>query len=146
MENLTYILTDDSDHYRRTCIFALNRLDGIECIGQAENGELLLEMLKTTQPDFLFLDINMPILDGEKALVMIKAFYPKIKVIMLSMHHDYKLTMRLLGLGANSYITKDSDIEVFVKTIQGITTNDTFFNAHVTRAYNYVTDNAISLN
>ena len=141
MNKQTFILTDDNHDYRKSCLFGLQDYEAVECIGEAENGQLLLAMLKEKQPDFLLLDIDMPILNGEKTLVMVKAFYPKVKVIMLSMHHDYNVTMRLLSLGANGYITKDSDIEVFYKTIQGVQTVDTFFNDHVMRAFIAVTEN-----
>jgi DNA-binding NarL/FixJ family response regulator len=81
-------------------------------IAEADNGMQLLTVLKHVQPHVILLDIQMPIMDGINTLPEIKKLYPEIKVIMLTMHNDHSMISKLMELGANSNLTKNSDSEI----------------------------------
>jgi DNA-binding NarL/FixJ family response regulator len=135
----TFIIADDHAHFIKGLRFALNPQTDLECIGEAYNGAHLLEMLKVNEPDVVFLDINMPVMGGEEALLLIKAYHKKVKVIILSMHQDYNITMKLMALGANSYVTKDADIDVILDTVRNLKPDGTaYFNTHVKNAFEYI--------
>lgn len=97
-------------------------------VAEAENGMQLLNLLKHVKPDVILLDIQMPIMDGLTTLPEIKKLYPDVRVIMLSMHNDHSVISRMMEIGANSYLTKDSDAEVIYQAIKSCYESEFYFN------------------
>jgi len=81
----------------------------LKCLGEAENGAKLLEMLKKLNPDVVLLDLKMPELDGFGALKAIRELYPDIKIIILTMNDDEQLVLHLMEEGANGYLVKNAE-------------------------------------
>ena len=94
----------------------------------AENGSIAVEKVRQENYDLILMDIQMPIMDGLTALPEIKKLYPDIKVIMLSFLNDHSVISKMMELGANSYITKESGAELIYEAIRGVFENDFHFN------------------
>lgn len=121
-------ITDDHALFRAGVKTALSSRKDIQMIAEAENGMQLLNLLKHIKPDVILLDIQMPIMDGLSTLPEIKKLYPEIKVIMLSMHNDHSVITRMMEIGANSYLTKDSDSEMIYQAIRTCFEQEFYFN------------------
>lgn len=121
-------IADDHALFRTGVKTSLSSRPDIEMIAEAENGMQLLNLLKHIKPDVILLDIQMPIMDGLTTLPEIKKMYPDVKVIMLSMHNDHSVITRMMEIGANSYLTKDSDSEVIYQAIKTCYEQEFFFN------------------
>jgi DNA-binding NarL/FixJ family response regulator len=67
-------------------------------------------------------------MDGLTTLPEIKKLYPDIKVIMLSMHNDHSMISKMMEIGANSYLTKESDSETIYRAIRTCYEEEFFFN------------------
>ncbi len=104
-------IADDHHLFRAGVRASLSSRKDIQMVGEAENGMQLLNLLKHMRPDVILLDIQMPIMDGYATLPEIKKLHPDIKVIMLSMINDASMITRMMEIGANSYLTKESDAE-----------------------------------
>ncbi|MCZ2222711.1 MAG: response regulator transcription factor [Chitinophagales bacterium] len=133
-EKIKVIITDDHALFRQGVKVALSHRQDIEFLGEAENGMQLLNMLKFLQPDVILLDIQMPIMDGIATLPEVKKIMPDVKIIMLTMHNEVTLISKLMGIGANSYLTKDSDSETIYQAIKTCFENEFFFNEFTNRA------------
>jgi DNA-binding NarL/FixJ family response regulator len=70
-------------------------------------------------------------MDGISTLPEIKRLYPEIKVVMLTMHNDHSMISRLLELGANGYLTKNSDSEVIYEAVKTVFEQEYYIN-HLT--------------
>jgi DNA-binding NarL/FixJ family response regulator len=103
-------------------------------VAEAENGMQLLNLLRHIQPDVVLLDIQMPVMDGLTALPEIKKLYPGIKVIMLSFLNDHSVISKMMEIGANSYITKESGAEMIYDAIRGVYEHDFYFNELTNKA------------
>ena len=134
MEPIKVLIADDHVLYRAGVKTALSSKNDVKVIAEADNGMHLLNMLKMVQPDVILLDIQMPIMDGVTALPEIKKSWPNIKVIMLTMLEDHSMVTRLMELGANSYLSKTSDIEVIYEAIKTCFEQDYYFNALTNKA------------
>jgi len=122
------IIADDHALFRTGVKTTLSMRKDIKMIGEADNGAQLLTLLKVLQPDVILLDIQMPIMDGIATLPEIKELYPDIRVIMLTMHNDHSMISKLMELGANSYLTKNSDSEVIYEAVKTVYAQEYFFN------------------
>lgn len=134
MEPIKVLIADDHVLYRAGVKTALSSKEDVKVIAEADNGMHLLTMLKMIQPDVILLDIQMPVMDGITALPEIKKNWPDIKVIMLTMLEDHSMITKLMELGANSYLSKTSDIEVIYEAIRTCFEQDYFFNALTNKA------------
>jgi two-component system response regulator YesN len=77
---------------------------------EASNGKVALPILTKEKPDFIILDILMPVMSGIEFLeaVNINKYYPKTKVLVLSNLSDQKTIDQILGMGASKYLLKAS--------------------------------------
>ena len=127
-------IADDHALFRAGVKTFLSSRSDIQMVAEAENGMQLLNLLKHIQPDVVLLDIQMPIMDGLTTLPEIKKLYPDIKVIMLSMHNDHSMISRMMEIGANSYLTKESDSETIYDAIRTCHEQEFFFNELTNKA------------
>jgi len=128
------LITDDHTLFRAGVKATLSLYPDIEFIGEAENGMQLLNLVKFLQPDVILLDIQMPIMDGIATLPEVKKILPNVKIIMLTMNDDVSMISRLMEIGANSYLTKNSDSSTIYEAIKTVHTNEFFFNEYTNKA------------
>jgi len=133
-EPIKVAIADDHVLFRAGVKSALSVHKDIKMIAEADNGMQLLTVLKHIQPDVILLDIQMPIMDGINTLPEIKKLYPEIKVIMLTMHNDHSMISKLMELGANSYLTKNSDSEIIYQAIKTVHEQEYYFNQLTNKA------------
>jgi DNA-binding NarL/FixJ family response regulator len=128
------LITDDHALFRTGVKASLSHYPDIEFIGEAENGMQLLNLLKFLQPDVILLDIQMPIMDGIATLPEVKKILPHTKIVMLTMNDDVSMISKLMEIGANSYLTKNSDSETIYEAIKTVHTKEYFFNEYTNKA------------
>ena len=138
MKNLDAVIkvaiADDHALFRTGVKTSLSQRKDIQMIAEAENGMQLLNLLKHIKPDVILLDIHMPIMDGYTTLPEIKKLYPEMKVIMLSMNNDPSIITKMMEIGANSYLTKESDSETIYQAIRTCFEQEFFFNELTNKA------------
>jgi DNA-binding NarL/FixJ family response regulator len=132
MKNLDTVIkvaiADDHALFRTGVKTSLSSRKDIQMIAEAENGMQLMNLLKHIKPDVILLDIHMPIMDGYSTLPEVKKLYPEVKVIMLSMNNDPSIITKMMEVGANSYLTKESDSETIYQAIRTCYEQEFFFN------------------
>ena len=127
-------IADDHALFRAGVKTALSSKKDIELIAEADNGMQLLHLLRHIEPDVILLDIQMPIMDGIQTLPEIRKLRPDAKVIILSMHNDHSMISKLMEIGANSYLTKNSDSETIYQAIRTCYDQEFFFNELTNKA------------
>lgn len=121
-------IADDHALFRAGVRTVLSTKEDVDLVAEADNGQQLLNQLRTVEPDVILLDIQMPVMDGIQALPEIRNVRPDAKVIILSMHNDHSMISKLMEIGANSYLTKNSDSETIYDAIKNCYENEFFFN------------------
>lgn len=133
-EPIKVIIADDHVLYRAGVKTALSSKKDIKIIAEADNGMHLINLIKTIQADVILLDIQMPIMDGIAALPEVKKLCPQTKIIMLTMVDDNSMITKLMELGANSYLTKNSDSEIIYEAIKTCYEQEYYFNSLTNKA------------
>jgi DNA-binding NarL/FixJ family response regulator len=106
---------------------------GYEVHLECDNGQMLLDKLeKETAPDVVLMDINMPVMDGYQATLLLKKNYPLINVLALSMYDDEYAIIRMIKNGAKGYIVKDSDPLILKTAIDTVVTKGFYYSEMVT--------------
>lgn len=127
MESKKAIIVDDHKIFRESLAFMLVNQANIEVLAQANNGKELIDFLKTTKPDIVLLDIEMPIMDGVEATRQAILLHPDIKILILSMHKDEEFYSSMIDLGVKGFILKESDSSEVKKAIDEILDGNLYF-------------------
>jgi len=122
-QKISILIADDNKDFCSILSEYLSIQEDAEVVGIAKDGNETLKLLVETKPDVLVLDIIMPHLDGlgvlEKLHSMELEKFPKI--IILSAVGQDKITQRAINFGADYYVVKPFDFEVFMKRIRQVT-------------------------
>ena len=94
--------------------------DDIQIVGEASDGYEAIEMADTLRPAVVVMDINMPRLNGIEATTRIKALYPEIRVIGLSVNAGPNNKEAMLKAGADMLLTKEAAVEELYRGIQKV--------------------------
>lgn len=116
--SIKVVLADDHTIVRRGLRQLLDIDPQIQVVFEAENGNEVLEYIRTSPVDVVILDITMPGRNGLETLKELKRLAPQIAVVVLSMHPLEQYAVRVLKAGAAGYITKESAPEELVDAIR----------------------------
>jgi two-component system nitrate/nitrite response regulator NarL len=109
---------------------ALEFEDDIQVIGEANDGEALIELVRLKQPDVVITDIRMPKCDGICATKIIKTEFPHIQVVGFSMFDQPQAIDQMKEAGASGYIMKNSSLSKVVEAIRTVAQKKLFFDTN----------------
>lgn len=125
--NPTRILLVDDHALVRAGIRALiTMIDGFEVVGEAGNGAEALALIEKVNPDIVLLDITMPGMNGLTALNEIKARFPNVRVIILTMHEAREYAIQALRGGAAGFIPKRAASNELQQAIETVMAGKTY--------------------
>ncbi len=105
--------------------------DDIQVIGQANDGEALLKLVRLKQPKVVLCDIRMPKMDGIQATTTILKEFPHTKVVAFTMFDQTEAVQQMLKAGAHGYILKNSSLEVVLEAIRSVAKGNTYFDKKI---------------
>jgi DNA-binding NarL/FixJ family response regulator len=131
MEKIKIILADDHILVREGFKSLLSKKKEFEVVGEAENGQELLELIDNLSADVLLVDISMPLLNGIEAIGQMKKINPDLKFIMLTMHEEAEYILKSIQAGANGYLLKNVEPEELENAIKTVAKGGKYFNATI---------------
>jgi DNA-binding NarL/FixJ family response regulator len=111
------LLADDHTMFRQGLKEMLATDEGIEVVGEAENGEEALELAGEMLPDVLILDVDMPVMGAREVLERLIGISPMPRVVVATMYDDPRLVRELLALGASAYLVKSASLEELLAAV-----------------------------
>jgi DNA-binding NarL/FixJ family response regulator len=120
------ILADDHAMLREGIARLINAAKGLQIVGEASDGLMLLKLLHHTTPDMVILDVSMPGLRGIEAAQEIRKTYPGVAILFLSMHKKKEYLHLALATGAKGYILKEDSGSELIQAIAEIRRGKTY--------------------
>jgi DNA-binding NarL/FixJ family response regulator len=136
MDVIRVVLADDHTLFRNGLKMLLSGYSDIQVVGEASDGEMLLNLLSRTATDVVLLDIEMPIINGFEATGYIKEHYPGVNIISLSMYGEEEYYYRMIEAGARGFLLKSSEINEVITAIHKVCKGSTYFSSEI--LYNVV--------
>ena len=112
------MLVDDHTMVRKGLATFLRAFDDLELAGEAESGQMAIQLCATLQPDVILMDMVMPDMNGAAATRAIRQKFPAVQVIALTSFKEEELVKSALEAGAIGYLLKDVSADDLVKAIR----------------------------
>lgn len=126
-------LVDDHPVLRQGLALLINREADLVVCGEAAAAAPALQAFSDSLPDFVVLDISLEGPDGLELLKTLRANYPNLPVLILSMHDESIYADRALRAGANGYIMKQEATEKVLTAIRRILRGDVYLSDYLTK-------------
>ncbi len=132
MARKTRILLVEDHHIVRAGLRKLlEGEDGLEVVGEAQNGREALAVAKSDPVDLVIMDVEMPDLNGVDATRQLLLDHPHTKVLALSMHTGRPFVLGMMDAGASGYVLKDSVWSELILAIQSVMQGQTYLSPKV---------------
>jgi DNA-binding NarL/FixJ family response regulator len=134
METIKIVLVDDHRLFRSGIASLINKLPQYKILFEAGDGEELIRKLTPKlMPHIILLDINMPQKDGIETAHWLRANYPDLNIIILSMFEDAEKVLAMIKIGVKGYLLKDAEPNEFEQALDKVSNNEVYFPQFVTR-------------
>lgn len=126
MSMIRVLIADDHKMVREGLRRILEFDGEIQVIDEADNGEECIKKIRSSKPDIVLLDINMPVMNGIEALQEIRKKKLKTKIIILTVHNEIEYLLRAVDIGIDGYVLKDSDAHELIRAVTSVYEGDKF--------------------
>jgi two-component system response regulator NreC len=120
------LLVDDHTILRQGIKILLEAQEDLEIAGEATNGREALEQVRRLIPDVVLMDISMPELNGLEATRLIKKEFPRVQVVILTMHETEEYLVQILQAGATGYVLKQAADHELIEAVRIASRGDTY--------------------
>jgi len=127
MKEYRLAIVDDHKMFRSGLRFLLNDIPEIKVVGEASNGLEFLELAANDIIDIVLMDINMPEMNGLEATCEALKLYPKLKIIVLSMHGEEEYYDQMVDAGVQGFLLKNSGVDDLNAALQAVINGGTYF-------------------
>ena len=124
-------VVDDHPIVRQGLALLINRESDLMVCGEAEDAHTAVQLVATTNPDILVVDISLNGPDGLDLLKDVRTKYPELPVLILSMHDESIYAERALRAGAQGYIMKQEATEKVLVALRRILSHEIYVSEHI---------------
>jgi two-component system, NarL family, response regulator LiaR len=128
----TVVIAEDHALVREGTRRILEQDAGIHVVGEARDGGEAVALAGTLHPHVAIIDIGMPTVNGLEATRQIKARWPEISVLILTVHDDDQYVFALLEAGAAGYLLKDTPGDKLIEAVKGIRAGESVLDPAIT--------------
>ncbi|MCX6230664.1 MAG: response regulator transcription factor [Bacteroidetes bacterium] len=130
-EKIKIIIVDDHEIFRSGLKLLFSRIKDTKVIAEASNGREFLDLLELYTPDIVFMDIEMPFMNGIEATKIAVEMHPGIKIIALTMFNDEEYLESMLDSGVKGFLLKNINKETLDKAIHAIMNGKTYYSEEI---------------
>jgi DNA-binding NarL/FixJ family response regulator len=130
-QRVRVILADDHPIVRAGIRAELEKMPNIEFVGEAEDGREALQLVQAQHPDVVFMDISMRGLNGIEATARITKEFPKVRVVILSMHQSEEYFWQALKVGAVGYLLKKAATSELAAALNRVTNGEIYLTREI---------------
>ena len=112
------ILADDHQILRAGLKDLIEKDKAFKVVGQAKDGDELLSLMDSVKCDLIIMDLSMPNRDGMQAIQEVRAKFPKVKVLVLTMQKDQEHFKHAMAHGASGYVLKEDAYEQLMMAVK----------------------------
>jgi DNA-binding NarL/FixJ family response regulator len=131
LKNIQVVLADDHALVRAGIRALLERIDKVEVVGEAGDGQQALKLIEQLEPDVVLLDLTMPGLSGFEVLKETSERFPNVNMIVLSVHDSEEYAFHALRSGAVGYLPKSAASTELEEAIERVLRGETYLSPSI---------------
>lgn len=131
-EKYTLLLVDDHFIVRNGIKMLMEHIPEVGKIYEAGSAAEAIKMCHEQDFDIIFMDINMPDMNGMEATEVLLKMKPHLKIVCLSMHGEYAYVSKMLSLGVSGYLMKDCEPEEFPLAVRTVGSGKKYYGKGIT--------------
>ena len=131
IKKIKVLIAEDHVMVRQGFLVLLNAQPDIEVIGEAADGNEMIELAENLRPDVVLADISMPNLNGIEATKIIRQRFPNMTVIIITIHTSSSYVIRALRNGARRYVVKNDDFQHVIQAIKTVSLGQRYLSGQV---------------
>ena len=120
IQPIRVILADDHTLVRAGMRVLLEKLPGVEVVGEASEGREALRLVRKHRPDVVLMDISMPGLNGLEAARLIRKEKPGPQIVIITQHDSPQIRSAAIEAGARAFVTKSAVANELVSALRGL--------------------------
>lgn len=120
MREIRILIVDDHPLFRQGVVDFLSIAPNIKVIGEAENGEDALDVIRNSNPDIAIVDVNLPLINGQQVVRQVREEKLKTKIILLTAYDDKEQITHAMRGGAAAYCSKDIEPSELLNVIDQV--------------------------
>ncbi|MFN3555053.1 MAG: response regulator [Bacteroidales bacterium] len=126
-KKLRIMIVEDQHIFRKGLILLLKEYPGVEIFAEASNGKEFLEIIEKERPDIVFMDIQMPVMNGIEATKLALDLYPDLRIVAISMFGDEEYLVSMLEAGVKGFLLKTVEEHELHKAIDLVSDGKNYF-------------------
>jgi len=125
------LIADDHAILRQGISALIGKHADMQVVGEADNGQMAVEMTRKLRPDVVLMDVSMPVLSGIEATRQIKSELPDVKVLALSVHSEREFVLDTIKAGVSGYMLKECVFDDLVNAVKVIVAGQSYLSPQI---------------
>jgi len=133
MKKIRILIADDHSIVRQGLRALFQSVPEFSIIGEAANGEELVDLAASLQPDVVIVDISMPAMNGIEATRILKENNSGARILILTIHEEEEYVSQMIRAGADGYVLKDADKDELFMAVRAVAAGGRFFSPGISK-------------
>jgi len=125
--NLRVMIVDDHEIFRKGLAMVINKAKNAKVVAEAGNGQEFLEVIEKEKVDLVFMDIEMPLMNGIEATRTAMEKHPGLKIVALSMFGEEEYLQQMVDAGVKGFLLKNIGKDDLYRAMQLISEGKNYF-------------------
>ncbi len=125
--NLRVMIVDDHEIFRKGLAMVINKSKNAKVVAEAGNGQEFLDFIEKEKVDIIFMDIEMPLMNGIEATRTALQKYPEMKIVALSMFGEEEYLQQMVDAGVKGFLLKNIGKDDLYRAMQLISEGKNYF-------------------
>ncbi|NTW34006.1 MAG: response regulator transcription factor [Bacteroidetes bacterium] len=126
-DKLRIMIVDDHEIFRNGLKMIINKIKNVKVVAEASNGKEFLEIFNIKDVDIVFMDIEMPVLNGIEATKEILKQYPDVKIIALTMFNNEEYVESMIDAGVKGFLLKNINKTTLERAIETVSKGNNYY-------------------
>lgn len=127
LKEIKVMIVDDHEIFRNGLKMAINKLKYARVVAEASNGNECLTLLSSELPDIIFMDIEMPVMNGIETTQKALELYPDLKIVALTMFNEDDYIQNMIDTGVRGFLIKNVTKDILDRAIQAVVNGNNYY-------------------